>query len=321
METMSRQIKKTGIVPVVKLENAKDAVALAKALIDGGLNCAEITFRTAAAEESIKNIVSTYPDMLVGAGTVLTSDQLEKALGAGAKFIVSPGFNPEIVKACVQRGVPVYPGCSSPTDIEAALALGLKTVKFFPAENIGGIAAIKALSGPYGDLTFIPTGGINAKNINEYLSFSKVIACGGSWMVDTKLIESGNFAEITRLTREAVNTVLGFTLAHIGINCEDESQTHAVAQLFCRLFGLEYKPGNSSVFAGSIVETMTPLPGRGINGHIAIGTNNVERAMYQLENLGAKFLNETAKKDANGNIKAIYLDMDVNGFAIHLIQK
>jgi len=321
LETVFQKIKNTGIVPVVKLENAKDAAALAKALIDGGLPCAEITFRTAAAEDSIRSIVNTYPDMFVGAGTVLTLDQLDRAINAGAKFVVSPGFNPEIVKACIARNVPVYPGCSSPTDIEAALALGLKTIKFFPAENIGGIAMIKSLSGPYGDLTFIPTGGISSKNLNDYLSFPKVIACGGSWMVDAKLIESGNFAEITRLTREAVNTMLGYTLAHVGINCEDEPQTHTAAKIFCNLFGVEYKPGNSSVFAGSIVETMTPLPGRGKNGHIAIGTNYIERAMFQLEAQGVKFLADTIKKDAKGNIKAVYMDMDINGFAVHLIQK
>ena len=321
MDKMFQKIKKTGIVPVVKLEDAKDAAALAKALIDGGLNCAEITFRTAAAEESIRNIVNAYPDMLVGAGTVINLEQLERALNAGAKFIVAPGFNPTIVKACLAKGVPVYPGCSSPTDIEAALELGLKTVKFFPSENIGGLAAIKAMSAPYGDLYFMPTGGVNAKNLVDYLSFPKILACGGSWMVDPKLIEAGDFAAITKLTREAVNLMLGYTLAHVGINCKDEPQTHTVAKLFCQLFGVEYKPGNSSVFAGSIVEAMTPLPGRGENGHIAIGTNFIERAMYQLETQGVKFREDTIKKDAKGNIKAVYLDMDINGFAIHLIQK
>jgi len=321
LETIFQRIQNTGIVPVVKLEDAKDACALAKALMDGGLPCAEITFRTAAAAESIKNIVTAYPDMLVGAGTVLTLEQLDKAITAGAQFIVSPGFNPEIVKGCVAKGVPVYPGCSSPTDMEAAMALGLKTVKFFPAENIGGIGAIKAMSAPYGDLTFIPTGGVNAKNINDYLSFPKVVACGGSWMVDPKLIEAGDFAEITRLTREAVNTVLGFTLAHIGVNCKDNADMHNVAKLFGQLFGLEYKPGNSSVFAGSIVETLVPPAGRGANGHIAIGTRYIERAMYQLGAQGVKFLDETIKKDPKGKIKAVYLDLDINGFGVHLIQQ
>ena len=321
MNPIMEKIKKIGIVPVIKLDHAKDAVPLAKALIDGGLACAEITFRTEAAEESIKNISKEFPEMLVGAGTVLTLEQLDKAINAGAKFIVSPGFNPEIVKACIAKNIPVCPGCSSPTDIEMAMSLGLRTVKFFPAGNIGGIEAIKAMSAPYAGLTFMPTGGVNAKNINDYLSFSKVIACGGSWMVDPKLIEAGDFAEITRRTWEAVTTVLGFTLAHVGINCESEPQTHEVAKLFCGLFGLDYKPGNSSVFAGSLIETMTPLPGRGKNGHIAIGTNYMDRAIYQLSAKGVKFLEDTAKKDDQGNIKAIYLDMDFGGFAVHLIQK
>ncbi|MCL2400325.1 MAG: bifunctional 4-hydroxy-2-oxoglutarate aldolase/2-dehydro-3-deoxy-phosphogluconate aldolase [Defluviitaleaceae bacterium] len=321
MNPIMEQIKKIGIVPVVKLDSAKDAAPLAKALTEGGLPCAEVTFRTAAAEESIKNIVNEFPEMLVGAGTVLTLEQLDKAINAGAKFIVSPGFNPEVVKACIAKNIPVCPGCSTPTDMEAAMALGLTTVKFFPAENAGGIAAIKAMSGPYTGLTFMPTGGVNAKNINDYLSFPKVIACGGSWMVDPKLIDAGDFAEVTKRTREAVTTVLGFTLAHVGVNCETEAHTQDVAKLFSNLFGFEYKPGNSSVFAGSVLETMTPLPGRGKHGHIAIGTNSMERAMYQLSSKGIKFLDETAKKDASGNIKAIYTDLDFSGFAVHLIQK
>ena len=321
MDSVMEQIKKIGIVPVVKLDNAKDSIPLAKALIDGGLPCAEITFRTNAAEESIRSVVRKFPSMLVGAGTVLTLEQLDKAIDAGAKFIVSPGLNPEIVKGCIAKNIPVAPGCSTPSDIEGAMALGLKTVKFFPAENAGGIGAIKAMSAPYTGITFMPTGGINAKNINDYLSFPKVIACGGSWMVDPKLIEAGDFDEITRRTKEAVTTTLGFTLSHVGINCESEVKTHETANLFCNLFGLEYKPGNSSVFAGSMVETMIPLPGRGKNGHIAIGTNSVERAMYQLSAMGVKFLENTIKKDALGNIKAIYLDMNFGDFAVHLIQK
>lgn len=321
MNKVLEQIKKIGIIPVVKLDRASDAVPLAKALIDGGLACAEITFRTDAAEESIRNITQQFPEMLVGAGTVLTLDQLDRAINAGAKFVVSPGFNPEIVKACIDKNIPVTPGCSSPSDMEAALALGLKTVKFFPAENLGGIAMIKALAAPYVDLTFIPTGGVNAKNINDYLSFPKILACGGSWMVDAKLIEAGNFAEITQRTKEAVTTVLGFSLAHVGINCESDSATHDVAKMFSNLFGFAYKPGNSSVFAGTAVETMTPLPGRGKNGHIAIGTNYMDRAIYQLSAQGVKFLDETAKKDDKGNIKAIYMDMDFSGFAVHLLQK
>lgn len=313
-------IRKIGIVPVVKLDDAKDAQPLGKALIDGGLPCAEVTFRTAAAKESIQIMVENFPDMLVGAGTVLTLQQLDDAISAGAKFIVSPGFNREIVEACIKRGIPVFPGCSSPTDIEAALSLGLSTVKFFPAEQSGGIAAIKAMAAPYGELNFMPTGGVNSKNINDYLSFNKVVACGGSWMVDPALVAAGDFAEITRRTKEAISTILGYSLMHVGINCEDREQMEHVCKTFCSLFNLEYKPGNSTVFAGSLIETMMPAPNKGKNGHIAIGTNSMERAMYQLERLGVKFIEDTRYNDEKG-LKAIYTDLDFCGFAVHLLRK
>ena len=211
---MLEKIKSLGIVPVVKIDDANNAVPLAEALCRGGLPCAEITFRTDAAEEAIRRISDALPDMLVGAGTVLSPAQADKAKSAGAKFIVSPGLNPTVVNYCRNINIPVFPGCSSPSDIEKALELGLSCVKFFPAEQIGGIAAIKAMSAPYGDVLFLPTGGVNAKNLNGYLAFDKVIACGGSWMADPALINAGDFAAIEELTRSAVHTMLGFELAH-----------------------------------------------------------------------------------------------------------
>ena len=192
------------LVPVIKIDRPEDALPLGKALCDGGLPCAEVTFRTAAAAESISIISRELPDMLVGAGTVLTLEQLDSAIAAGAKFIVSPGLNPTIVKACIEKGIPVLPGCATPSDIERALELGLTHVKFFPAENIGGLAAIKAMSAPYTSVKFIPTGGISAKNVRDYLAFPKILACGGSWMVSADLIASGNFDAIRKLTAEAV---------------------------------------------------------------------------------------------------------------------
>mgnify|MGYP000925821421 FL=1 len=205
MNDILKQIGDYGIVPVVKIDDAKDAIPLAKALKDGGLPVAEITFRTAAAEEAISNISKEFPELLVGAGTVLSVEQVKKSVNAGAKFIVSPGFNPEVVKYCIDNEIPITPGCSNPTDIEMALGFGLEVVKFFPAESFGGIKTLKAISAPYGMIKFIPTGGINVNNINDYLSFSKVLACGGSWMVKDELIKKGNFGEITRLAREAVD--------------------------------------------------------------------------------------------------------------------
>jgi 2-dehydro-3-deoxyphosphogluconate aldolase/(4S)-4-hydroxy-2-oxoglutarate aldolase len=203
---MLEKIKSLGIVPVVKIDDADKAVPLAEALCRGGLPCAEITFRTDAAEEAIRRISDALPDMLVGAGTVLTPEQADKAKAAGAKFIMSPGFNPRVVKHCQNIGAPMFPGCSTPTDIEQALEFGLSCVKFFPAEQAGGLAMIKALAAPY-NILFLPTGGINAKNLNDYLAFDRIVACGGSWMVEAALINAGDFAKIEELTREAVKLV------------------------------------------------------------------------------------------------------------------
>ena len=207
MSTVAEKIAELGVVPVVVLEDAKDAASLAKALVEGGLPCAEVTFRTAAAEESIKLMTAEYPDMFVGAGTVLTIDQVDRAVAAGAKFIVSPGFDPEIVDYCLEKEIPVVPGCITPSEVAQAVKRGLKVVKFFPAEQFGGVATIKAMAAPYVGLKFMPTGGVNAKNLESYLGCDKIIACGGSWMVKGDLVKAGKFDEIKDLTAEAVKLV------------------------------------------------------------------------------------------------------------------
>lgn len=204
MNAVLEQFSKLGVVPVVVLNDAKDAEPLAKALCDGGLPCAEVTFRTEAAEESIRIMSEKFPQMLVGAGTVLTIDQVDRAVNAGAKFIVSPGFDPEIVDYCLAKGITVCPGCVTPSEVAQAVKRGLEVVKFFPAEAAGGIKMIKAMAAPYVGLKFMPTGGISAKNLEDYLSFDKIIACGGSWMVKGDLVKAGKFDEIQNLTREAV---------------------------------------------------------------------------------------------------------------------
>lgn len=207
MNKILEQIEKIGIVPVVVLEEAKDAEPLAKALCEGGLPCAEVTFRTDAAEESIRIMTEKFPEMLVGAGTVLTTEQVNRAVEAGAKFIVSPGINPNVVRYCIQRGIPVTPGTANPSNIETALELGLDMVKFFPAEPLGGLKMIKAMAAPYAGVKFMPTGGINATNVREYLAYDRILACGGSWMVKDGLIKAGDFVKITELTREAAEMV------------------------------------------------------------------------------------------------------------------
>jgi 2-dehydro-3-deoxyphosphogluconate aldolase/(4S)-4-hydroxy-2-oxoglutarate aldolase len=198
---------KLALVPVVKIEHAEDAIKLGRALLNGGLPCAEITFRTESAEEAIRSIASTLPEIILGAGTVLTADQAENAIGAGAQFVVAPGFNPKVVDWCLEHSVPVIPGVATPTEIEMALDKGLNILKFFPAQTMGGSEMLKAIAAPYSGVKFIPTGGLNAQNLADYLKLPMVFACGGSWFVTANLISTGNFNEITRLTKEAVEIV------------------------------------------------------------------------------------------------------------------
>ena len=318
MNDVVKQLSLIGIVPVIKIDDAKDAAPLAKALIEGGLPCAEVTFRTAAAKEAIAIIAKEYPDMIVGAGTVLTKAQVDDAIEAGAKFIVSPGFNPEIVKYCQQKGCPIVPGINNPSGIEAALELGLKTVKFFPAEQSGGIEMIKAMSAPYGGVTFMPTGGVNPKNVNDYLAFPKILCCGGSWMVKSDMIAAGDFDGIKKLVREAVDTMLGLKFRHVGINpCGETAE--GTAKILGDYFSFGSKATSKSLFVSPELEIMT-AKGLGTHGHIAIETNNVDRAVYHLERRGVKFDYSTATYDDKGAMKFIYLADEINGFAYHLVK-
>ncbi len=207
MSEVAEKIQEIGIVPVVVLNDAKDAAPLAKALCEGGLPCAEVTFRTDAAEESIRIMTKEFPQMFVGAGTVLTIGQVDRAVEAGAKFIVSPGFDPEIVDYCISKDIPVFPGCITPSEVAQAVKRGLKVVKFFPAAQFGGVSTIKALAAPYVGVKFMPTGGVNAKNLADYLGCDKIVACGGSWMVKGDLVKEGKFDEIKALVEEAVQLV------------------------------------------------------------------------------------------------------------------
>jgi 2-dehydro-3-deoxyphosphogluconate aldolase/(4S)-4-hydroxy-2-oxoglutarate aldolase len=320
MSNIYTELYEYGLIPVIKISDVETAVPLAKALCAGGLPAAEITFRTECAAEAIAAITKELPHMLVGAGTVLTPEQADRAVAAGAKFIVSPGLNPTVVKHCQSIGVPILPGCATPSEIEQALELGLSVVKFFPAEAAGGLPMIKAMSAPYGGVKFMPTGGINEENLLSYLGFNKIVACGGSFMVKDSLISEGKFDEITALTRAAVNKMLGFELAHIGVNCADKDTAIKTATLISTLFGMDVKTGNSSTFVGKSFEMMHE-PYLGANGHIAIATNFIERAVAYFKRMGITFNEESRKTDAKGNLKAIYFADEFAGFAIHLVQK
>lgn len=198
-----QKLAEIGIIPVIKIDDAEKAVLLAKALRDGGLPAAEVTFRTAAAEEAIRRIAAEVPDVCVCAGTVLNVDTAKRAVQAGASAVISPGTNPEVVAWCMENNVPVIPGCATPTEVEACMRMGLDFVKLFPAEVVGGVKMLKALSGPYGNMQFMPTGGISPENAASYLALKNVVCCGGSWMVPGKLLDQNDFAGIEALAREA----------------------------------------------------------------------------------------------------------------------
>ena len=321
MSDMIKELYSIGLIPVIKIENAEDAVPLAKALIDGGLPAAEITFRTACAAEAIKRISDAYPEMLVGAGTVLTTEQVDAAIEAGSKFLVSPGLNPKVTAYALSKGVPMLPGCANPSDVEAALELGLTTVKFFPAEAAGGLKMLKAMSAPYGQLTFMPTGGINADNLLDYLKFNKIVACGGSFMVADQLVKEKKWDEITALTRDAVKKMLGLEFLHMGINSDNKEEAEKGAKLFSLMFGMPLRETSKSTFSSEAFEFMHSK-GPGVHGHIAIRTNFVDRAMAYFKRMGFEFDESTITYDEkSGKPKFVYFKDEVCGFAIHLVQK
>ena len=252
--------------------------------------------------------------MVLGAGTVLTVEQADRAMAAGATFIVAPGYDPNVTQHVISKGGIMVPGTSTAGEMQQAMNQGCEVVKFFPAEANGGVAMLKNIGAALKGCRWMCTGGVNAKNVNDYLGYSQIVAVGGTWMCKSDMIKAEKWDEITAICKEAVKTMLGFSLAHVGINCENEVEAQRAAKTLCAFFGFDYKPGNSSIFAGSAVECMK-APYLGKNGHIAIGTNNIDRAVYHLGRQGVEFDESTRKP------KAIYLKGEVGGFAIHLVQK
>lgn len=313
------RLHNAAVVPVVVLDKAEDAVPTAKALLSGGVDVMEITFRTAAAADSIEAVSKECPEMLVGAGTVITLEQCKKAVALGAKFIVAPGYNEDVVSWCVENNIPITPGCATPTEIMAAMSHGLKILKFFPANIYGGLDAMKALSGPFGGIKFIPTGGVNGKNLSEYVSAPFIHAVGGSWLCTKADIASHNFDKITTLCKEARKIALGYELAHIGINAKNTDDSLAVCGELDAAFGFGVKEGNSSVFAGSGIEVIKS-PYLGACGHIAIKTNSISRAIADLEKRGFS-VDESTAKFKGEKMVAVYLKQEFGGFAVHLLQK
>ena len=315
----TERLGNNAVVPVVVLDDVKNAVPTAKALLAGGIDVMEITLRTAAAMESIKTVAEQCPDMLVGAGTVVNVEQAKAVVAAGAKFIVSPGFDEELVKWCVDNDITVAPGCVTPSEIMGALKLGVNVVKFFPANVYGGLNAMKNLSAPFGNVKFIPTGGVNGQNIGEYMAAPFIHTVGGSWVCAKNDIAEGNFDKITALCKEAVANAMGFEIAHVGVNTPDEATALETAQQFNAVMGAGVKDGNSSAFVGSGIEVMKSMY-LGSNGHLAVKTNNIGRAIAHLEKKGFCADADTAKYKGDKMV-AIYLKGEIGGFAVHLLQK
>lgn len=319
MEKVFAQIRDIGLVPVIKIDDADNAVPLAKALVAGGLPIAEVTYRTDAAAESIKRITAECPDMLVGAGTVINIDCAKSAIAAGAQFIVSPGFNPSVVDYCLEQHIPMIPGISSPTQVEEALNRNMTVLKFFPAEVIGGVDMLDALAGPFSQCLFLPTGGVNAENIGEYAKRKNVIAVEGTWMVKADLINGKQWEKITLLCKEAVVKLQGFSVGHIGLNAADETDAATLATSFSA-FGYPVNDGANSIFMGTEIEIMKHN-GRGTHGHICFLVNNVDRSLAYLSHFGFNPVMETAQytgEKEKSPLKFVYLDKQLNGFAVHL---
>lgn len=317
-DALFKQIHKIGLVPVVKIDDAAKAEGLAKAMVKGGLCCAEVTFRTSAAEEAIRNITSAVPEMLVGAGTVTNIEFAKKAVAAGAKFIVSPGFNPTVVDWCLENNVPIVPGVCTPSDIEAGISRGLTTLKFFPAEASGGVDMLKNFAGPFPNLMFMPTGGISPANLGSYAKQPNVLSVGGSWMVKPELIEAENWDAITDLCKEAVTALQGLEFAHLGINNENAEKAEKTISAL-EVFGMVKKVGNSSTFLNTTIEVLPKLF-HGTMGHLGFKCYDIERTLAYLEQHGFSVKEETVSRDAKGKIKVCYLEQELSGFAVHLIK-
>jgi len=316
-EEVRKRLYGIGVIPAIVLNDVKDAAPLAEALCKGGLPAAEVTYRTDCAHDAMIEMKKARPDLLVGAGTVLTTEQVDSALDAGAEFIVSPGLNPDVVKYAQSKGVVVIPGTSCASDIERAIALGLDTVKFFPAEALGGMKSIKALSGPYPKMKFMPTGGVNAANMNEYLKDPRIFAVGGTWMVKSDLIKEGKFDEIEKLTREAVLNMLGIRIKHIGVNVEKEEAAET-ADKFAALFQGAVRQTSKGYFGSDWIEVMAG-GGPGTHGHIAMGVNSTERALAYFRAMGFEIDDDTITYDAEGHAKFAYFKDEYAGFKVHLV--
>lgn len=317
MNTMYEAIRNSGILPVVAIEKLEYAVPLAKACVEAGLAGMEVTFRTECAVEAVRAIRKAYPDLLLGAGTILNCAQADEAIAAGADFLVTPGFNPKVVSYVLSKNMPIMPGVTTPAEIEDAMEMGLEVLKFFPAEQSGGIPKLKLLAGPYRNVKFVPTGGITEQNFREYLALDNVLAVGGSFMIAKKAMAADDFASVKAELDRVVDVMLGLKLSHVGINHTNEGAALDTAGTLHSVFHMPYKIGNSSIFSGVKEFELMKKGGRGTCGHIAIAVSDIDRGVHFLRQRGVSFIDDSLVMRDNKKI-AIYLTQEIGGFAFHL---
>jgi 2-dehydro-3-deoxyphosphogluconate aldolase/(4S)-4-hydroxy-2-oxoglutarate aldolase len=316
MNDVLKHIELLGVIPVAIVEDENKAVSLAKTLCENGLPVIEVTLRTHTAVRVVEQIVKGFPDMLVGAGTVLTVDDAQTVIDAGARFIVSPGFSAKIVEYCLNKSIPVIPGVVTPTEIQQALEYGLEVVKFFPAEASGGLSYLKAVAAPFKGLKFIPTGGIEQSTLLSYLQFPKVLACGGSWMVHPEMLKTDQFEKIASLTRQAITAVLGFELRHIGMYTGSTSDAYKATAQLAKMIQFSVRETEASLFSEKNTDELQ-LTSSG--DFIVLRTNFIERAIAYLAQKGIAIKPDT-KQILNGQLIAVDVNLEIEGFALRLIQ-
>lgn len=308
-----------GVVPAVVADETTDGAALLAALSDGGLPLAEFSLRVPAGLEAIRSASSARPEATVGAADVTSPQQVDAAVDAGARFMSSPGLDESLLDRARERGVPLLPGCASPSDVMRASRLGLEVVRFSPAEATGGIALLKALAVDFPQVRFWPAGGLEPSTLPRYLADRQVLAVSGSWITRPEHLRARDWLAVAALARETVRSVHRFQVVHIGLSTADAVEADVVARRFGFLFGFDVEMGNSSNFASRRIEVMKGKS-RGDLGHIAIGTTNILRAVSYLSRQGVQFVPSSEKRAADGSLKAIYLSDEVAGFALHLLQ-
>jgi len=322
MNEIIEKLTNYGLVPVVKIEDEKMSAPLGNALIKAGLPVAEITFRTDAAENAIKELRSKCPDIMTGAGTVINAEQAEKACQAGAQFIVTPGLDEETVSLCQEKDTPIIPGVATPTEVQKALAMGINNMKFFPAEALGGAKSLKAISAPLASARFMPLGGITPDNINQYMSLPSVFACGGTWMVKSHLIEGGNFAEITARAREAIRIVLGLELAGLDIHSPAANLLKEISAFFKGSSELEKKDIGSSCRHDASADEKMDVPE--CAGRITLLTNDLDRAAFYLLESGIpleKHFDDQSKENIPGSGATYTISVNNSTLILQLLSR